>query len=645
MAAEEDLILNVIEKTTGNALREGADDLDHLGDSADHASTSVHNLGKDTGFVSSEITRLRTHIRDLSAEVNRTGNTTLFKDIKADKSQLRQFENLAKSLLPVGAAGGGEFKKGFLSTMGDLGSSLRGAMIPAAIGMAAVASPIIGAAIAGAVVGGVGIGGIAGGIAAAAQDPLVKAAGSVFASQIGEDFAQVGHAFVGPVIESLAILEKGFRDMHLEAAFAKVAPLVESLARGIAGLGTEFMPGFNRALDAAGPALSVLAQELPQIGAAFGDMLAEIAESKGAVEGLHFVLELIESTLRATGTAVAWLSDRFHELATMAADFTGAMEDIAGSLPLVGSTIGGVFANANDKLEEMLGTGPELTKAFRAIGEGADGASSSMATGITAAAQLKLAQDAAADSAKAQAKALDDLKRSLDSAFNAVMSLDQANLAIQQDTLALKKAVDQHGASLSKNTDNGLANRRMLLGLVQDYERQREAASTSKDATAKATAKFNDQVGALRALAEKLGFSKSELDKLLGKYQELRRQQNITKTITIRINTTGATGALSLMGNIGKVATFDTGGWVDAPPGAPVPAIVHGGEFVVSRDMMKKSAMPSTRAPQIMSPAGGGRIELVVRSAGDAASEFIGEMVQRFVYVRGGDPQSALRSG
>src|ERR1044071_8624971 len=107
--ADTDLILNVIEKTTGNALRDGARDLDRTADSADNAGTHMRGLGKDSGFVDSEIRRLTGHMRELTQEFDRTGNTSLLKDIKSNKSQLRQFENLSKTLRDAGQEGGKEF--------------------------------------------------------------------------------------------------------------------------------------------------------------------------------------------------------------------------------------------------------------------------------------------------------------------------------------------------------------------------------------------------------------------------------------------------------------------------------------------------------------------------------------------------------
>ncbi len=60
----------------------------------------------------------------------------------------------------------------------------------------------------------------------------------------------------------------------------------------------------------------------------------------------------------------------------------------------------------------------------------------------------------------------------------------------------------------------------------------------------------------------------------------------------------------SLGKTLGNLLTlhFDQGGYVPGPPGAPVAAIVHGGEFVMSRDMLAGRTMTPIRTG---SPSGG----------------------------------------
>jgi hypothetical protein len=570
MAAEEDLILNIIEKTTGNALREGADDLDHLGDRADHAGGAVQVFGREAGHADTEIVRLRGHIRELAGEFNRTGNTDLLKNIKSDKSQLRQFENIAKLLTPAGEEGGRAFNKGFLSTIGDLGANLRGAMIPAAIGLGVLLAPIIGGSIAGAVTGAVGLGGIAGGIFAAAQDTRVKQAAAHFGQSISSEFAEAGKSFVEPVIASLDILKRGFSNLNLDEVFARAAPFVTVFAQGISDLVTSAMPGINRAMAQLGPIMAIMAEELPQVGAAFGDMIGDMAESEGAVEGLHFVFEALVGAMRVTGSTVAWLSDRFHDMVGFAAASTGALEDI----PLLGAA----FAGMNDHLEEIAGTAPVIAAAWAPIPGRFQATAGAIDTTTTSSSNLTMS--------------IQDLKSALDDLFDTQMSYDQAILAVRTDTLALRSAVDSHGTSLKNNSQAGLDNQRMILGLVRDYEQQRDASIKMGTSTAAATRKFDDQVGALGRMLSSLGFNKTEIDRLLGAYRKLHDAPNIQKEIRINVSTTGQTGALSLMGAGARVATFAEGGWVQGPPGKAQMAIVHGGEFVLSHDMLKGVAGP-----------------------------------------------------
>ena len=557
-----DIVLDVLTEAKGRGLIDAANQMDRLADRTDGTNRSLKEFNNDV-----EAARTRVHDLNVAFATSSGDNSGLLGDLKKAKRELKDMEGVAKALAPAGQEAGQQFSQGFLSSMGELGTGLRGALIPIAVGSAVALAPVVGAAIAGAVVGAVGAGGIAGGIAAAAQDPRVKAAASVFGKEISREFAATGDLFVQPTIQALGTLERALRDLHLEDSFAKVAPFVDDLARGIGGLATQAMPGLNRALDAAGPALELIGQELPAIGKAFGDMVGDIAESKGAMDGLRVILIATEGSLTAIGKSVAYLGDVFHFGATSLGEFAGALEDI----PLLGAPIQVLGGVVNDAMEQITGTGPKMAAAWAPIPGRMDEATAAAQRNAAAteknfgaAGQLKMSMAAAALAAKAESDALEALKRTLDGAFNAQMSVDQANLATARDMLAFKQAVDGGSKSLSMNTQAGQTNRGMLLGLVQDYDRQRQAASTSREATSAATAKFNQQVGALISLASHLGFSKSQIDALLGSYRHLQAAPNINKTITFHIATTGSVP--SVVGNVGRIASFASG-TSSAPPG------------------------------------------------------------------------------
>lgn len=92
----------------------------------------------------------------------------------------------------------------------------------------------------------------------------------------------------------------------------------------------------------------------------------------------------------------------------------------------------------------------------------------------------------------------------------------------------------------------------------------------------------------------------------------------------------GVSGFLNAPGDAGRAFAhmlgFDEGGWVPGTPGAPIPAVVHGGEFVVSRDMLAgRQAMPF----QLGGPVG----------AGSPARSVIENRVH--VYIDGDEIQTA----
>lgn len=624
--AEEDLILNIIEKTTGNALRDGANDLDHVSDRADHAGGSMRNFGDDTGFVDKEISRLKTHIRDLGTEIDRTGNTALFKDIKKDNSSLRQFQNLAKSLMPAGEEGGKAFNKGFLSTMGELGSGLRGAMIPAAIGLGVALAPMIGSVVAAAVTGAVGLGGIAGGIAMASRDNAVRQSARLFGQDISAEFFGGGRPFVAPIIESLDILRNAFRDMDLGSALAPLASVVTTIADALAKFGRAAMPGLAEAFQGALPVLQVFAEELPAVGKELGDMFSDIATAQGSMTAMRTLMSALAGTIDSLGKTIQFLTTTWDGMLRGIAAVTGALEDI----PIAAAPLQTVFGKLNDGAEFLAGIGPKVDSAWSPIPGRFNATSGAIDTTTTA--------------SRALGMSINDLKTALDDLFDKQMSYDQAILAVQKDTLALKAAVQSGTATLNTNTQAGLTNKSMILSLIRDYEQQRDASIKMGASTASATRKFDDQIGALGRLMSKLGFSKGEVDKLLGSYKRLHDAPNIQKEIRINVRVTGQTGALSLIGNQSMMPAFAEGGWVKGPPGQPQVAIVHGGEFVLSQDMLKKSAMPRTSAPGVATAKSSSRIEAVWVAPPGVVEDAIGEIVRRFVHFRGGDPVAALAS-
>lgn len=584
MASETDLILHVIEKTTGNALREGAGDLDHLAGSADDADGSMRNLGKGTGFVDSEIVRLRGHIRDLSAEIDRTGNTSLFKDLRADESSLRKFQNLAKTLTSVGQAGGKEFNKGFLSTLGDLGGNLRGAIIPAVIGAAVALAPPLGGMIAGAVVGAAGIGGIAGGIAMASRDPQVQAAATEFGRDIVDEFFAGGDAFVQPILEGLDILRTGFRNLELDDAFKPLAESVPKLAEAFAGFATSMMPGLARAFEAAVPAVEVLADQLPRVGDALGDMFADISDGEDALTGLRTILAVVEGTIRATGATIEFLSERWH-------DFLGVLQSGAGILEDFVGPVAEDMGVLNDALAIMTGTSEKVSAQYALI-------PGRMQNTADVAEHLSARFQDQAEAANLAFRRLSDLNKAYDDAVARQQDLMGASINFEEAIDDLTASFEDNGTSLDITKAKGRENMKVVQDAIREARNMRQATFEQTGSWTEANRVYNIAIGKLEGVARKAGISAAKLREMAGNYQ-------INITQTTRFVNVGSPPDLSRggLGRLGPIASFAEGGWVQGPVGSPQIIQAHGGEFVLSRDMLKGAAGPQ----KMTMPGAGGR--------------------------------------
>jgi len=585
-----DIVFDVLSEAKGRGLLEGATELDHLASSSERAQRNLSGMGKESGKVDSEIKRLRQSVLDIGREIDRTGNKSLFKDLRRDKNQLHQLESLAKDLERAGGAGGNAFTRGFskaLSSGGNAVTAVTDGFMPIVVGAVIAALPAVGGAIAGAVAGLTGVGGIAGGILMASKDASVRSSARAFGNEISGEFFGGGKAFVAPIIESLDILRHDFADLDLAKAFEPLARLVPVLAGGLGGFAKELMPGLARAFEGMGPVIEALAEELPDLGKELGHFFDLMTNSTGTVTGLRTLFMMLDGTIELVGQTVAFLANSWDNLVRAGAAVSGFLQDLPRWLSPVAPLMGPI----NDGFEALAGIGPKVNGAWAPISGRFHSVSTATENAVTANTHLSMS--------------IDELKTKLDSLFSNQMNYDQALLAVKRDTLALTKSVLANGHSLAQNTEKGLANRSMILGLISDYERQREAAIKSGKGTAEATRKFDDQVAALGRMLTKLGFNKAEIEKLLGAYKKLHDAPNIQKEIRLNVKVTGQTGALSVMGNVGKIAAFDVGGMVDGPKGAPQLAIVHGGEYVSTTDEVDKARSRGSKM-SIGSGGGGG---------------------------------------
>lgn len=509
-----DLVLDVIERSRGDALGDTARDAEKAAKAVDGLGDSFKTTADRSGHVDTEIARLKAHVVELGEEFDRTGDRDLFKSLRQDRGELSRLQKIRKELDALGDAGEAAGSGGLASIgemLGALPAQAKGAGMAIGVTLAAGAAPLIGAAIAGAVAGGVGLGGIAGGIAAAASNPRVQAAAADFAADMKAEFADVGNAFVSPIEESLSRLSAGISGLGLDDLLRPLADDLPEITDGLIGFAESAMPGLTRAIDAAGPAIDVIVKELPKMGQAFGDMIGDIAESDGAVEGLRYTLELISMTARATGVVIGGLSDTFHWMATTGMDVVGVVADIA-------DVISAVIVPATllvDTPWDMLGEAADHMSDM-ASGAGKIGA---MIPGSAAALDgMGDAAERTGHKTQTAAANIDQMNASISRSLGLALSMTESTIAWEAGIDRLTQSVEDNGTTLDIGTAAGRANAEALTNLVGVALRQRDANLELGLSQADANTQFQKAVDEIYRIGHAAGLTDADLKKIVGEH-------------------------------------------------------------------------------------------------------------------------------
>ena len=483
--------------------------------------TESKELGLDLTLLDERIDATKRKVALLGLEFAATGDAAAGKRFGDQRSMLGKLEALRKELesgsssperrifdlltneaAPAGTRAGNSFMTQFSSAID--GTPVKGVLIAGLVGIVAAALPAIGAMVAGAVTGVVGVGGIAGGIFAASKDQDVRDAAARFSKSVSSTFFGSGSSFVEPVVQSLDILAKDFAGLDLGKSFAIIAPYVTEVAHGIGDMAKEFMPGFNRALVAAGPILSVFAQDLPVIGKELGDMFATMAESKGAAQGMRLTLATIGGILTATGNIIGWLSDRFENMTAAIAKTARVGQEIFG---LVG--LGGVFKAVADRVDFLRQASQLSAGSFGDMGQAIYNT-----IDPTARAERALAS---------MTKAIQDAQTAISEYIKDTLDMSDANLAVAQDFLDLSNKFKAGRKNWTPDTQAGIDNLKLINQTISDMERARQKAIDMSDGSQAAidgiNKKFNDQITLLETAAIKAGDTKAAFEAMAGTYR------------------------------------------------------------------------------------------------------------------------------
>lgn len=204
------------------------------------------------------------------------------------------------------------------------------------------------------------------------------------------------------------------------------------------------------------------------------------------------------------------------------------------------------------------------------------------------------------DEMKKQADEAAALEKHLEDLFKQYMSADQAAIKLKETIIATNKEFKDGTHTLSLNTEEGRKNRSAVLDRLSAIEDMREAEIKSTGKTDEANQKYRDQVGDLKKTLAQMGFNRTEIGKLINKYEDIPGKVDTKVTIS---GDKAVGQKLALFSQIQaalKKGTqlpaparrmfdlYDGGGWT-GPGGMHDPAgIVHADEHVIRKTSRRK---------------------------------------------------------
>jgi hypothetical protein len=545
---------------------------------------SAGRLGGTFRLTEQDVTNLGVALTDARAkaaalrkEFAQSGDDSLLADIRKQESAVKRLEGVIRSAAKdeggsplgvslgamIGTRAGKGFSDSFEQSLAALPSQVRGTAILAAVGIVSTMAPFLGGAIAGIVVGGAATGGIIGGIFAAAGDPRVTRAWADFAAETLTPQLFGRQAFVEPTILAIQEIQDALQESRPGAVLGPLADDVVVLAEGVGDFVRNIMPGLERAFVRAGPFVDTLASGIGDMGSALGSFLDSVSSSPGAVMALDTTFKTINGTIVFLGKNLKFLADAFGGAVVAASEMSGVVEDI----PVLGALAG----QWNDVFERIRGS---ADGSGRAVGDFA--AAATRATGGV---------HSFGEAADLAAQSTGDLATALSEAHTEFLDYLGASIEVEEAFDRFTASVKENGRTLDIDTEAGRENMTALKRIAEASIDATLKKYTETKSVADATAVYEANRKKLYDTAIALGYSKDKAQELVDTLLGLAALPDITKNVTIQYRriTTGSAPPASFGSGI---LEYDLGGWVDAPKGMPVPAVLHGGEFVLSRDML-----------------------------------------------------------
>lgn len=478
--------------------------VEELGDASDRTGRDLKQLAANSDVAARAVDDVGDQARGaavglalMDREIDKVRRSTL--SLAALRAALGPGSGFWGRLVPGNWTPGGG--RGF--DFSNFASESRGVLITSLIAGIAAVAPELSGAIGTAVTGAVGLGGVVGGVAAAAKDPTVRSEFQNLIARLMGDLDPLTDTFAGPVINAMRLIDDVMEGpFGLQNVLKDAAKWVVPITRGLVDMVDALGPGLSTVFNDSGPMMEQIGQSLPKISIAISDMLGDFAEHGDAMaEGFDDTVDTLAMLLRILTGLLIGLSETWQLVKGAAESATVSMESGLRRIP------GGVSWII-----------PQVGIAKRAGGWLGDNLYSDQVRYISLTELARQRTDALRHSTERYVMSVRELDAAYRDLFDVMMSLDQANLSVQQGWLDLRETLKENGRHWETNTQAGLDNRAAILDQVEALEAQREKMIESGTSTQDANAWYNAQLLALEKLAKQYGITQQALDDLIRSY-------------------------------------------------------------------------------------------------------------------------------
>lgn len=226
------------------------------------------------------------------------------------------------------------------------------------------------------------------------------------------------------------------------------------------------------------------------------------------------------------------------------------------------------------------------------------------------------------------AKKTEELNAQFEDLFEQQMSADRAALKLQESTASLTEELGKGARTLSTGTEEGRKNRSAVLDQLEAIEDLRQARIDEGMTLDEAAGKYRKDIDGLKKSMQQAGFTKKEIDKLVGSYEKIPDKVNTSVSITGEKPVGQKLTVLSQIQSALKRGTnlpmnarnyfgddFHSGGWTGPGDKYDPAGIVHADEYVIRKEARQQIEARNpglldemNATGQVPGYAGGGRV-------------------------------------